>query len=220
MAGVPPFSLTQNRFDLSTYWGRLQHFVALTDPRTLLYSDTQINEYRGYLNAFKSTGVKTGSDAEMWKYRQVVESAVHPVTEEILFPLVRVSAIAPVNIPIVFAMIACPASNVPVTMFLHWLNQSYNTACNYANRSGKAMDMEATAKAYGLAVSSACIFAYGLGKAVERGPPILKRVGIIIPVIATAAANISNVGFTRIDEVMNGAPVSDADGNVSSFVRL
>jgi hypothetical protein len=144
---APPFSLTQSRYDLNSYWGRLQHFVRLTDPRTLLYSDAEINEFRSILDNFRATGVKRGTDEDMWKCRQIVESAVHPVTEEIIFPLVRVSAIAPVNIPLVFAMIVCPASNVPGTMFLHWLNQSYNTACNYANRSGKAMDVESTAKA-------------------------------------------------------------------------
>lgn len=66
---------------------------------------------------------------------------------------------------------------------------------------------------YGLAVSSACLFAYGLGKVVARVPR-LQRFGILIPCIATAAANVSNVGFTRIDEIINGAPVADEEGNV------
>jgi hypothetical protein len=144
---VPPFSLTESRYNLSSYWGRLRHFLHLTDPRTLFYSKAEIAQFRSILDAFRAAGIKQGSDEDMWKYRQIVESAVHPFTGEIIFPLVRVSAIAPTNIPLVFAMIMCPASNVPATMFLHWLNQSYNTACNYANRSGAATDYESTAKA-------------------------------------------------------------------------
>ena len=182
---TPPFSLDTPRYDLSTYFGRLQHFINMTDPRTLFESSSTIKEAQRILQEYKSTGVKCGNDEDMWRYRQIVDSSIHPASGEEIFPLVRVSAIAPVNIPIVFAMIACPASNVPGTLFLHWANQSYNTACNYANRSGKSQDIEATAKAYGLAVTSACAFAYGLGKAVARGPPILRRFGVIIPCIAT-----------------------------------
>ena len=47
---------------------------------------------------------------------------------DILFPLFRVSAIAPVNIPLAFTMLSCPASHVPGTLFLHFINQSYNSA--------------------------------------------------------------------------------------------
>ena len=53
----------------------------------------------------------------------------------------RVSAIAPVNIPLVSMMLTCPASNVPFTLFLHWANQTYNAYCNYCNRAGKEVDM-------------------------------------------------------------------------------
>jgi hypothetical protein len=61
---------------------------------------------------------------------------------------------------------------------------------------------------------SACAFAYGLGEFVKRGPPLVRRMGVLVPLIAVSAANCSNVGFTRISEIQNGIPVSDADGNV------
>lgn len=44
------------------------------------------------------------------------------------------SAIAPVNIPIVWGMLVCPPTNTQLTLFLHFINQSYNTGCNYFNR--------------------------------------------------------------------------------------
>jgi hypothetical protein len=97
---------------------------------------------------------------------------------------------------------------------LHWLNQSYNTACNYANRSGSQQSTEQLMKAYGLAVTSACTIAYGLGKVVAKGPPVLKRFGPLIPCIATAAANCSNIAFTRMDEMTTGIRIFDDAGKV------
>jgi len=72
--------------------------------------------------------------------------------------------------------------------------------------------MEASLKAYGLAVGSACTLAFGLGKAYERAPPSVKKYGVLIPMLATAAANVSNLVFTRMDEAVSGSIVSDAEG--------
>ena len=85
------------------------------------------------------------------------------VSGEITFPAFRVSAIAPINIPIVFGMLACPPSNVAGTLLLHWVNQSYNSACNYANRSrGGGQDMTQIGTSYALAVrlASTCYDSY------------------------------------------------------------
>jgi len=199
--------------DLSTFSGRLSYFLKITDPRALLFSDAEVLESKRVLEECKKTGLDCGTKEDMAKRQLMVDSAIHPATGEITPRLFRVSAIAPANIPIVFAMIQCPASNVPGTLFLHWFNQSYNTACNYANRSGAEMSIEATAKAYGLAVVSACSFAYGMGKLVEKGPPIFRRLGFVVPLIATAAANCSNIGFTRASEITDGAPVYDEHNN-------
>ena len=195
------FDLSRPRYDLNTFWGRYQHFINVTNPITLLKTDAQIEESRAainryymlypnqnilyrhsiliiliyclvYNNRFRETGVKTGSDADMWKHKNVVDAVIHPVrcvnflffffliiiiifrfiyifffnSGDILPAPYRMSAIAPVNIPIVWAMITTPASNVFGTMFLQWLNQSYNTACNYYNRSGSDMSMEQMGK--------------------------------------------------------------------------
>ena len=134
--------------------------------------------------------------------------------------LFRASAIAPVNIPLVSLMISVPASNVPMTLFLHFANQSYNTACNYANRSGATMSNTDILSAYSLAVTSACTLAFGLGRLVQKGPPVLKRFGILIPMIATSAANISNIALTRSSEMINGVPVSDGSGQLCGTSKV
>ncbi len=197
--------------DQSTFYDRFLKYVNVTDPRTLIYSDARVEEARQIVQ--NATVSKTMPVEEIELNQKIVNAAIHPVTNEIIPKPFRVSAIAPVNIPLVFAMIQCPASNVPGTLFLHWLNQSYNTACNYANRSGSDQSTDALMKAYGLAVTSACTLAYGMGKMVERGPKALKLLGPLIPCIAVSAANISNIGFTRMDEIKTGTNVFDEHGN-------
>lgn len=200
--------------DLSTFNGRFLHFLKVTDPRTLLYSKQDVLDAKCAVDVFKDKGIACGEPSDMPHYQRLVNSAIHPVTNEIIPRLFRVSAIAPVNIPLVFAMLSCPASNIPGTLFLHWLNQSYNTACNYYNRSGAEQSLEQTVKAYTLAVSSACTFAYGLGKLVDRYPTTLKRFGVIIPCVATAVASCSNLCFTRYDEMENGVLMIDQEQKV------
>lgn len=121
---APPFSLTANRYDLNTFMGRLLHFINVTDPRTLLYSDNLIDEAKQVLKGYENTGKICQSEEYMWHCRKLVDAAIHPATGDIIPKPFRVSAIAPVNIPIVFGMLLCPATNVPGTMALHWLNQS------------------------------------------------------------------------------------------------
>lgn len=197
-------------FDKSTFWNRFQKYLSITDPRTLIYSDEQV------LNSQKLLAQNSSnlSPQDLALNKNIVDAAIHPVSGEIIPKLFRVSAIAPVNIPLVFAMITCPASNIPGTLFLHFLNQSYNAACNYANRSGSDQSIQQLLKAYGLAVTSACALAYGMGKVVQNGPPVLKRFGILIPCLATAAANVSNIVFTRMNEITDGVPVVDENGKV------
>jgi hypothetical protein len=107
------FSLSRNKYDLTTYAGRLYHFIDITSPLTLLYSNKDIEEATDVIKNYKKTNVICGSDKEMWKYRGIVDATVHPATEEIIPALFRVSAIAPFNIPLIYAMLQCPPSNVP-----------------------------------------------------------------------------------------------------------
>ena len=109
-------------------------------------------------------------------------------------------------------MLAIPSTNVFGTLFIHFVNQSYNAACNYFNRSGAGVPIESMGTAYGLAVGSACAIALGMGKIVEKVPS-LKRFAVFIPVLSTAAASSSNLAFTRADEIKVGADLVDEDGN-------
>lgn len=108
----PPFSATKPKYDLSTFTGRLMHFIDITEPSTLFYSDEKVMESKTILEKYKTTGYMCGTDSDMWAHRKLVDAAIHPISGEIIPKPFRVSAIAPVNIPIVFGMLICPASNV------------------------------------------------------------------------------------------------------------
>jgi hypothetical protein len=140
------FSLNVPMHDLDTFYGRYQHFVAITNPMGLLVSNDSILNSQKVIADFKSTGIMKHTNAEMWEHKKTVDAAVHPASGEIIPAFARVSAIAPMNIPVVYAMMKCPPANIAGTMFLQWLNQSYNTACNYYNRSGLEMSMTETGK--------------------------------------------------------------------------
>lgn len=202
----------------STFGERFLHYVKITDPSTLIYSDDRVLAAKKWLEEHPDETKDDSNDSnERNLSNKIVQAAVHPVTGEIIPKLFRVSAISPVNIPIVFAMITCPASNVAGTLFLHWLNQSYNTACNYANRSGADQSMDQLMKAYGLAVTSACTLAFGMGKIATKLGPKMKGLGILIPLLATSAANVSNIAFTRMDEITNGSQLFNDKGQVSNI---
>jgi tricarboxylate carrier len=200
--------MSASDYDLTTFSGRYFFFMAMTDPRNLLISDDEINAAKKVLKQ------EPKAKEEDWKKADaVVSSAVHPVTDDIIPRAFRVSAIMPVNIPLIAAMLATPPSNVPMTLFLHFANQSYNSACNYSHRSGREVDWDSLGKSYGLAVTSACGIAWGLGKAASKAGPRMAKFSVLIPMFATCAANIANMAFTRSGELIDGAMLSDADGN-------
>ena len=149
-----------DKTDLSTFTGRFFHYLNMTDPRTLIYSDARVKEAKVIVDSYDSVAKTKGQ--EYHDNKKICDAAFHPVTGEIIPRMFRVSAIAPVNIPLVFLMIACPATNVPGTLFLHWLNQSYNTACNYANRAGADQSIEQTAKVRYSNFNFVCVFSLSI----------------------------------------------------------
>ena len=193
--------------DLSTFKGRYFYFVKVTDPRNLLHSNAEITKAVALLKTEDQ-----GTPTEREKAKDIVNSSIHPASGDIIPIPLRVSAITPVNIPLIAAMLACPPSNVAVTLFLHFLNQSYNSATNYAHRAGAEVDWDGLGKSYALAVSSACSIAYGLGKVAARAPPSMAKFAFIIPMMATISANIANLAFTRSGELIQGTTLTDSEG--------
>lgn len=129
MSKDPPFSSTKPKYDLSTFTGRLMHFIDITEPSTLFYSDEKVMESKTIIEKYNATGYMCGTDSDMWSHRKLVDAAIHPISGEIIPKPFRVSAIAPVNIPIVFGMLICPASNV-IGTFIYSLYILIDTKIN------------------------------------------------------------------------------------------
>jgi len=130
----------------------------------------------------------------------------------------RMSAFAPVNIPLAYFMIT--AKTLPVTLFLQWANQSYNTGTNYFNRSGADMTNSQILEAYGMAVGVSCSIAYAMTQLVKKGPPIFKRLGLLVPFLSVASAGCANIIFTRRSEATNGVPVTNNEGKVLGISKI
>ena len=51
---VPPFSLTEPRYDGDSFWGRTQHFYEMTDMFTLQTTEAELHRCRDLLKAFEA----------------------------------------------------------------------------------------------------------------------------------------------------------------------
>jgi tricarboxylate carrier len=213
---VPRFDPNGTRYDSSSYAGRLRNILSAINPATLLLSDAEVAASQARLRAFRENGnaLPLGvTDADMWTAQQQVAAVIHPATGEPISPTIgRMSAFIFPNCITAAGMLMHGPTSVGAGVFWQWVNQSYNCANNYANRSSADVDMTALAQSYGLAVGAACSIALGAGAVVKR-VPALRNAGLLVPYVATVVAGGSNVAFTRINEMTDGIAVYDGDGD-------
>lgn len=218
---VPPFSRNGPRYDMSTFIGRTLHFYNVNDPRTLLNSEDDRRNAKELLHLYDKGMVPHGtSDEDLWNARRVLESSLHPDTGEPIFPLFRFSAFVPVNMVIVTATVT-PAvlRSFPATACVHFCNQTYNAAINYANRNA-SNPVEPLRLVEGYAGAVATSLSIGLTatfltkRVTARGGGGLAA-GIIrstLPFLASAMAGASNVFLMRRNELTTGVDVFDDSG--------
>jgi len=207
-----PFSFDTDKYDQTTFQGRLFGMYEKIDPRTLLIGDEELKRSRELLDQFKKAGkVPSGvTDAQLWEARRVVESIIHPVTDEPIPSFGRMSAFVPMNVPLCAFMLM--AATPMQTVAAQWLNQTYNVVNNFVNRSGATVDWAPLLQAYALATTSAVSIAIGAGKLIQA-VPVLKVMGPFVPYLAVISAGSSNVGFTRMEEWNGkGVTIFDAEG--------
>ena len=217
---APPFSLSRtSRHDLNTYGGRLAHFSELVDLRNNLLTSADIAAARATLAASAAAGgiAPPGvSDASAWAARLAVASALHPDTGEAIPLAFRLSAFMPVNLPICGGMLL--ARSARGQLFAQFVNQTYNSAFNYANRNATVpTDWRSLAASYVVATGTAVGAAAGLGRVVARmqagvsagggapgAPPPLgvRLLSRALPWFAVATAGAANVVAMRYKEAM------------------
>mmetsp|Transcript_11146 Transcript_11146/g.22575 ORF Transcript_11146/g.22575 Transcript_11146/m.22575 type:complete len:352 (+) Transcript_11146:33-1088(+) len=212
-AKVPPFVLGGDRYDQTTFEGRLAKIQEMIDVRTVLTTDDELARCQAKLAEFKALGRAPDgtSDEQLWEAQRTVDAIIHGPTGEKMWLPGRMSMFVPMNIPATAGMIM--ARSVPVTLFWQWMNQTYNVVNNYVCRAGPEVEMAALAQSYGLAVTVSCSIAVGAGKLLKAFPR-LQMFGLVVPYLAVISAGTCNVCFTRMDEIRNGIFVADKDGKV------
>mmetsp|Transcript_20571 Transcript_20571/g.35110 ORF Transcript_20571/g.35110 Transcript_20571/m.35110 type:complete len:332 (-) Transcript_20571:28-1023(-) len=212
----PPFSLVKPLYDQSTLIGRAKQFYTVTDPRSLFITQSQVNQAEVLLNHFRNNTLPDNiTNADLWNARRIVESVVHPDTGKPIPAILRFSSYAPMNIFIVSMMVMPSTINsVPRTIFIHWFNQSYNAAVNYANGSGtEAVPTKRLAEGYVGAVGASLGIALGATyithKAANLGNTMKTLIRATLPFSAVVAAGCVNVALIRRNELTEGVKVFD-----------
>eukprot|EP01116_Phalansterium_solitarium_P004910 TRINITY_DN1611_c0_g2_i1.p1 TRINITY_DN1611_c0_g2~~TRINITY_DN1611_c0_g2_i1.p1 ORF type:complete len:332 (-),score=88.34 TRINITY_DN1611_c0_g2_i1:901-1896(-) len=211
--------LERPRFDQSTFYGRLRHFMQITDPRVCLVNESKLQRSLSVLSEYRARGCPPIPAVEaktLWDAKKVQDAILHPDThKKILLPF-RLSAFVPVNIMICAGMLT-PHPTVKNIIFWQWINQTYNIALNHANRNASNdLSNSQIAKTYAAAVGVSCTVAVGLGQ-LARLPSLSTAVRAtmqrLVPFTAVATAGICNVFMMRSNELTEGIVVKDVDGN-------
>ncbi|XP_054268020.1 sideroflexin-1-like [Macrosteles quadrilineatus] len=208
---LPRVNIDEPRWDQSTYWGRAKYFFTTTNPLNIFCSAAELDKAKAIVDKYRAGEPLDGHSLDdVYRAKELVDSAFHPDTGEKMIVIGRMSAQVPMNMVITGCMVTFYKST-PAVVFWQWVNQSFNALVNYTNRSGKSpLSVEQLGKSYVLATGGALATALSLNKLAQRGPPLMGR---LVPFAAVAAANCINIPLMRYREVENGVPVYDANNN-------
>ncbi|CAH0480283.1 unnamed protein product [Peronospora belbahrii] len=209
----PPVNLDAPRWDQSTYAGRVQHFFATTNPLNVLASDADLDAAKKLVEEYKAGQHPHVSEDEIWRAKQLVDSAFHPDTGEKNMLIGRMAFQVPGNMVITGCMMTFYRST-PAVIFWQFMNQTFNSIVNYTNRNASTgVSQEQLLQAYAAASTASVATALGLNRWVAKRPKLSNSiVGRLVPFVAVAAANCVNIPLMRQRELLGGIEVETADG--------
>lgn len=210
------YDLSKPPYDQTTFDGRFRHFLRLTNPLNVLKTGSDLDQARETLRIYKEKGILPSSNGTgLWQAKYLYDSAHHPDTGDRQNIFGRMSFQVPGGMLITGILLAFYRS--PLEIFLgQWLNQSFNALVNYTNRSGESqLDNSTIGTAYLTATSTATVVAIGFNKyGMKIVPASLKPLfARFVPFTAVAAANMINIPMMRQNELKDGIPLVDEEGN-------
>jgi len=212
----PPFDVNSNRFSAKTFQGRWFQMLSNFDPSTLTKTDSEVKDAAQAVKLFeqdrKAASLKY-SNTELWYFKSVKDSAVHPDTGEIIPRPFRMSGYVPFNGPVCVAMMVSQAT--PTLLLWNWVNQSHNALVNYFNRNASTpMTNEQIGISYCTAVVAAVAVAFGVSQFIKRRHSKETAVKLLkfVAFPASMVASSSNAFIMRRHEMKTGIPVFDEEG--------
>lgn len=166
-------NLDQPRYDQNTFEGRARHFFITTNPLNVLASDEELERAKSIVEAYRAGKEDRNlTEDEIWRAKQLYDSAYHPQTGEKLFILGRMSFQVPGNMVITGCMMTFYKST-PAVIFWQTVNQTFNAIVNYTNRNASAgVSNEQLGTAYVAATSASVATALGFNKLIASSPTL------------------------------------------------
>mmetsp|Transcript_36899 Transcript_36899/g.66355 ORF Transcript_36899/g.66355 Transcript_36899/m.66355 type:complete len:434 (+) Transcript_36899:64-1365(+) len=218
---VPTFDPKQQRFDQSTFIGRLSKMLLACDPSLNLCSGEEVkrckamvDDYENQLKNLPEGVSETEMSRKLWEAQRVVTAAIHPDSGETIPRPFRMSGYALFNGPICVAMVA--SQSTAALLVWSWINQSHNALINYYNRNASSeMTNETFAKSYAAAVGSALAVAFGLATFIQKrySPAQAKNLLRWVAFPSAVVASSLNCYIVRSPEIDTGIPLVNSDGD-------
>lgn len=218
---VPTFDPKQQRFDQSTFTGRLSKMLLACDPSLLFNSDKEVkrckamvDDYQLHLTNLPEGVSVTEMSRKLWEAQRVASSALHPDTGDTIPHPFRMSGYVPFNGPVCVAMVA--SQSRLALMFWGWVNQSQNALVNYYNRNASSeMSNETLMVSYSAAVTTALAVAFGLSTLVQHrySPAQAKNMMRFVSFPSAVVASSINCYVVRSPEIDTGITLVNANGD-------
>ena len=233
-------NLDEPRYYQNNFEGRAKHFFATTNPLNVLASDAELDKAKAIVTAYRAgTEDKLLTEDDIWKAKELYDSAFHPQTGEKLLVFGRMSfQVKPFNLTRHIFDVMCPNfdlllqllkvpgnmcitgcmmtfyKSTPAVMFWQFANQSFNAIVNYTNRNASAgVTNEQLGTVYVAATSASVATALAFNKLVASSPTLANSiVGRFVPLIAVASANCINIPLMRQQEIKQGIAIQDETG--------